>query len=236
MTKRFFYFLLILYSSSVFSAVLPKDKLWAVDKELIVVFVDGTPFQKQIVRSYAPMWLENSHLRFIFFDGFRLAPSKTHIRISFKSHTGSQLGNHGELYSKEPTLLLNQLNQTDLPELAIKRVVLHEFGHALGFEHEYRNPKWPFGDEPIMKQVSDCLPRMIKIGYKKMEARQKCMKINMPLAKIDVNSTIYDEFSIMNYPQQILLKDGSYKQIAAVNKLSVLDKLAIERWYGNKNL
>lgn len=221
-------------SDSALSAVLAKNKMWPTSNELNVVFIDGSDQQKNQVKAFAPLWLQDSNLSFSFYDGFNKAPKQTHIRISFQQHTGSQLGDHGDYLSKQPTLLLNQLNQTDLPEHLVRRVVLHEFGHALGFEHEYRNPKWPFGYEAIQKQITDCVPRMEKIGYSRTDAEKQCQEINQPLDKNKVHSTIYDELSIMNYPQRISLKDGSFKQIFAKNKLSVLDKLAIERWYGKK--
>jgi hypothetical protein len=76
---------------------------------------------------------------------------------------------------------------------------------------------------------------MQDIGFEPISAKQKCREINQPLDKSQVKSTIYDESSIMNYPQNILLEDGTIKNIASMTKLSVLDKLAIQQWYGKKN-
>ncbi len=219
-------------SAQVFSAVLVKQKMWPKNSTLNVVFIDGNIEQKQKVRQIAPLWLNNSSLKFQFFDNFATAPKQTHIRVSFSSYTGSTLGNHGDLSSQTPTLLLAELNQTDLPEIYANRLILHEFGHALGLEHEYRNPDWPFGQAPINQQIEHCLPRLESLGYATMEAKHKCQEINAPLNENNIYKTIYDEFSIMNYPQTFTLADQSQKHILAVSKLSILDKLAIERWYG----
>lgn len=226
------YLIISSFFQTAFAAVLVKDKMWPNHSVLNVVFIDGNKQQKQQVILYAPLWLVDSGLSLKFFDSFANAPDKTHIRVSFNSHTGSQLGNHGDYWSKQPTLLLNQLNQQDLPDASIRRLILHEFGHALGFEHAYRNPKWPFGQQAIDRQINDCTPRLEKIGYSYSEAQRKCVEINSPLIKHQVYTTIYDENSIMNYPQKIVLKNKKVKYIQAKTQLSVLDHLAIQQWYG----
>jgi hypothetical protein len=101
--------------------------MWPPNTNLNVVFIGGTTPQKKVIKEYASLWLHDSSLSFSFFESFVEAPNETHIRIGFHSHTGSQLGNHKDHYSKQPTLLLSQLNQADLPEFAVKRIVLHEF-------------------------------------------------------------------------------------------------------------
>ena len=213
------------------AAVLVKDKMWPKNSTLNVVFIDGTDAQKSLVKQFAPLWLEESSLKFQFFDSLSVAPKKSHIRVSFFSHTGSILGNHGDLLSQEPTLKLSELNDENLPIDYVRRFVLHEFGHALGFEHEYRNPDWPYGDAAIQVHIVECYPRLSKLGYSTAEASNRCQEINSPLNNSVINSTIYDEYSIMNYPQVIELTDKSTKRISAKTKLSVLDKLAMQRWY-----
>lgn len=222
-----------LISQPVQAAVLVKNKMWPKNTTLVVVFLDGTNTQHALVKKYAPRWLDETSLSFKFFDGFEKGIKQSHIRVSFTSHNGSKLGDHGDYLSKQPTLLLNELNQSDLPEETQRRLILHEFGHALGFEHEYRNPNWPFGQQAIEEQIQNCIPRLQKLGYRAKEAEQKCIQINRLLNQELVHSTVYDEFSIMNYAQKVLLKDNSYKQISARSHLSILDKLAMRQWYGN---
>jgi hypothetical protein len=213
------------------AAVLVKDKMWPKGSTLAVVFLDGKFSQKASVKQYAPLWLEGTSLSFKFYDSLEKAPKQTHIRVSFTSYDGAKLGNHGDYLSKHATLLLNSLNDPDLPEEDKKRLILHEFGHALGFEHEYRNPNWPFGNAPIEQQIKDCIPRMEKIGHSPEKAHKKCHEINSLLEKSLVHTTIYDEFSIMNYPQLIKLGADSFKRIEARSELSLLDQLAIQQWY-----
>ena len=209
------------------AAVLVKEKIWTNHTLLNVVFLDGNEKQKQLIQQYAPLWLEDSDLSFHFFNDLQSAPKQTHIRISFKSHTGSILGSHGDYSSKTATLVLAQLNQPNLSEEAKKRLVLHEFGHALGFEHEYRNPKWPYGVEIFAEQTQLCIPKMQLLDYDLVNAEKKCQEINQTLKSHDVLATVYDENSIMNYPLRIPLANNQFKDILAKSELSVLDKLAV---------
>ena len=213
------------------AAVLVKNKMWPPRSTLNIVFIDGSENLKNQVKAIAPLWIKNTGLTFQFFDGLAQAPQKTHIRVSFNQHTGSTLGDHGDYYSSDPTLLLAELSQPDLAPESIKRFILHEFGHALGFEHEYRSPRWPFGDAPIQQQINNCQPRLQNLNYTTTQARVECEQINRQLAAKDVKTTTFDEFSIMNYPQVIQLANDEIKHIKAAYKLSLLDKLAVQQWY-----
>ena len=137
-----------------FSQVVDSDRVWKLDdvmREDIpgiclrqggkipigVKFLGGTDFQKQIVTQHASDW--NSALpgfELIFQDG----PCNIGvIRVAF-SPTG---GNRSEIGSRsadrpidEPTMNL-AIVQQGADESEIKRVVQHEFGHALGLLHEH---------------------------------------------------------------------------------------------------
>ncbi|MDH5433324.1 MAG: M12 family metallopeptidase [Gammaproteobacteria bacterium] len=231
MKFKVFFALTILFnlsSSDLGAAVLLKANMWSKNMTLNVVFIDGSDQQKQWVKTYAPLWLEDSSLSFSFYDDFESAPKATHIRISFTGNTASVAGDHKDYFSKDPTLLLNRLNETDLPHRYIKQAVLHEFGHALGFEHEYRSPNWPHGNQIIDKQIKRCLSLM----NMDMDS-QHCHKINQPLSRQSAFVTAYDKFSIMNYTHNVELNDNQSKTVTAKTTLSFLDKLAIRNWYGN---
>ena len=112
-----------------------------------------------------------------------------------------------------------------------KRLILHEFGHALGFEHEYRSKFWPYGNAAIQQVKERCYPQMESIGYDKQSAIAHCNDINSPLNTGNALTTAYDERSIMNYALSFVQADGKVKTIPANFKLSLLDKYAIKRWY-----
>lgn len=143
-----------------FSQVVDSDRVWKIDdvkREGIpdicliqggktpigVKFLGGTEFQKQKVAQYASEW--NSALpgfELIFQDG----PCNIGvIRVAF-SPTG---GNHSAIGTKstgiaidQPTMNLAIVEQGE-DESEIKRVVQHEFGHALGLLHEHLHADAP---------------------------------------------------------------------------------------------
>jgi serralysin len=213
------------------SGVLQKDKQWPQNQILNVVFLDGKHELKTLVKHTASKWLENTNLSFNFYDKITDAPIETHIRVSFLLQSGSRLGDHKDYLSKLATMNLFDLANGKLSQEGEKRLVLHEFGHALGFIHEYRSPYWPYSQSIIDKIQQDCMPKMMRIGYSKSEASSRCQIVNQPINKKLVESTAFDEFSVMNYPVTITLSNGQDKTIRAHSALSYLDKYAIQLWY-----
>jgi hypothetical protein len=223
--------LIALINLQLSAAVLIKDKQWANQSMINVVFLDGPKHAHQKVIKIAPLWLQQSGLRFKFYGPLSRLPQDKHIRVSFKSHSGSLLGNHNDYQSNYPTMNLKSLVVGQLSAQEVKRLILHEFGHALGFEHEYRSKYWPYGNAALNQVKESCYPQMQSIGYDKASAKTHCDRINSRLSNANALTTAYDERSIMNYSMSFTTKDGNNKVIPANFKLSLLDKYAIRRWY-----
>lgn len=104
-----------------------------------VYFLDGNKKQRDWVEKYAPMWTgkDGARVKFIFGDR-----SKNHIRISFVKENSSQIGNIASKITdlNEPTMHLLDVDESK-SETRIRRVILHEFGHALGLRHEHQHPQ-----------------------------------------------------------------------------------------------
>jgi len=94
----------------------------------------------QRVKTYAQRWSNHANITFVFVDN-----PDAEIRISFtKGGSWSAIGTDALVreYFKphQPTMNFGWLHP-GLAEEEFQRVVLHEFGHALGLIHEHQSPK-----------------------------------------------------------------------------------------------
>ncbi|KAH7347590.1 hypothetical protein B0T11DRAFT_142840 [Plectosphaerella cucumerina] len=115
----------------------PLKRMWKSGRELRVRFLDGSPLIQEKIRNYANQWQRYANIRFTWVDG-----GDTDIRISVGDGGGSwsYLGtDNGGIPQDQKTMNFGWLND-DSAEHEISRVVLHEFGHALGCHHEHQSP------------------------------------------------------------------------------------------------
>jgi hypothetical protein len=127
-------------------AVLKQWKPWKPGRTLRIRFLDGSEKLQERVIAAALLWTEHANIRF----GFGVAKD-AEIRISFQAdaRSWSALGTDAlveEWYPKyQPTMSFGWLRDGTKDE-EVSRVVLHEFGHALGCIHEHSSPgstlKW----------------------------------------------------------------------------------------------
>jgi hypothetical protein len=195
--------------------------LWKSGRELHVRFLDGVDSTQAKVEQIAHMWEDYANIKFIFDD----LPD-AEIRIAFTSGAGSwsYLGTDALTIPKDkPTMNYGWLYpNTSMTEY--HRVVLHEFGHALGCIHEHQNPSVniPWNKEAVYRAYG---------GPPNNWSRQQ-VDVNL-FQKYSADQTQFTEFdkqSIMLYPVQKELTDGVY-EVGWNTALSEQDRGFIARMY-----
>jgi serralysin len=122
------------------SDVLPL-KRWKTGSILSAQFMDGDAKVHAKVQRVAEEWTDYANLRLDFQPTTR-AGEGPEIRITFKEGAGSWSYVGTDCLSvpaNQPTMSLGFLTP-ESPERECSKVVLHEFGHALGLIHEHVNP------------------------------------------------------------------------------------------------
>jgi hypothetical protein len=174
-----------------FEMALFTTKKWANGRKVGVRFLDGSKKQKTQTQKYAEVWEQHANVNFDFSAG-----TKAEIRISFKERgSWSALGTDclaADFPKNRPTMNYGWLKD-DSDEKEWRRVVLHEFGHALGAIHEHQNPaggiKWNL---PEVYRVFSGPPNnwdKAKIDF----------NIVQKYSMSQLNATKYDKKSIMLY-------------------------------------
>lgn len=118
---------------------LEAGKKWADGRTLGVYFMDGSATQKARVKQHANKWSQYANIKF----DFTATKNSAEIRISFVADDGSwsYIGTDCLGIAKSrPTMNFGWLRD-DTDDTEYERVVVHEFGHALGAIHEHQNPK-----------------------------------------------------------------------------------------------
>jgi hypothetical protein len=121
-------------------------KKWPNKKKLRCRFLDGSATQKAKVQLQAKSWEKYANIQIVFGND-----PKSEVRISFKADPGSWSAVGIDCLVKkyfpldEPTMNFGWL-QDNTSTTEYRRVVVHEFGHALGCIHEHQSPteqlKW----------------------------------------------------------------------------------------------
>ena len=202
-----------------------KNKIWGNGKILKVRFLEGSPELQEKVMRYAKTWSNYGDIKFeVVKSGY------SDIRIKF--NLGKKVGNWSAIGTdalaisqNEPSMNLQlTLNSS---ERSFKRLVLHEFGHALGCIHEHQHPlvdiPW---NKPIVYQF-----------YKNTEGWSKGRVEKNIFKKYSIGQTQFSQFdplSIMIYPIPNEHTIGNWS-VNFNEDLSFLDKRWIKHVYSKKS-
>ncbi|KAI5456883.1 hypothetical protein BGZ63DRAFT_365459 [Mariannaea sp. PMI_226] len=198
----------------------PIQRMWKPGRELRIRFLDGTPRIQGKIRDCANEWPRYANIKFTWVDS-----GDTEIRISVGDGGGSwsYLGtDNGAISQGQKTMNFGWLND-DSPDDEISRVVLHEFGHALGCYHEHQSPAAgiPWNEEAVLEY------------YRRTNGWDDATIRSSLLEKYPASETqfsAFDKGSIMiyAYPAELTL-DGS--SVGWNTSLSQTDKGFMSRTY-----
>lgn len=120
-------------------AAFPNATKWGQNETITVRFLEGSPALRRRVRDVARQWEQVSNLTLSFVE-----EGPAQIRIAFVQGNGSwsYIGTDCKriLDQSEPTMNYGWLTDLSADD-EVRRVVLHEFGHAIGLIHEHQNPQ-----------------------------------------------------------------------------------------------
>jgi hypothetical protein len=113
---------------------------WRPRQVITCSFRDGDPALRNRVEQVARQWTSPGRANLTL--DFRDDTHDTDIRISFAGQgSWSVIGSTCRRVSPtEPTMNFGWL-RPDSSDIEVERVVLHEFGHALGLVHEHQSPQ-----------------------------------------------------------------------------------------------
>ncbi len=200
-------------------------KKWPQDQgQLECRFLDGDATQKKKVEAKAHLWEKYANVKLKFVNS-----NDANIRISFSADAGSwsALGTDAlvEKYFPrfQPTMNFGWL-KANTNDKEYERVVVHEFGHALGLIHEHQSPKaklrW---NKAEVYRVFSGPPNY----WSKQDIDHNVLNRYAPQG---IAATVFDPDSIMLYmfPGSLFI-DG--KATNNNSKLSQLDKKLIAEHY-----
>lgn len=166
------------------------SKRWAPGKVLKIKFLSGNKAVQDKVKQWAHQWLLHANLGFSWVG--KNEPAE--IRIDFKpGGSSSFVGTYCLTIKDQSASTMNLDISSDSSEELIRPKVLHEFGHALGFEHEHQSPLATFewNEDNIYKSL-----RGPPNFWTDKEIQHNVLK---RLKTTEVKATPFDPDSIMLY-------------------------------------
>jgi len=172
-------------------AAMPMASKWPNGLTLRVRFLDGDPVVQAKVAHFAVEWSNYANITFNFNND-----PDAEIRISFQYQgSWSSVGTDAlNVAANQPTMNYGWLTPTT-PDTEYQRVVVHEFGHALGLIHEHSSPAaggihW---NKPVVYRYYEGPPN-------NWTPQQVDFNLFQTYAAAVTNYTALDPTSIMMYP------------------------------------
>jgi len=196
-------------------------KFWAPGRTLRIAFLSGDQAFKDGVKAAASNWLPHINLKFDFVEG-----DTGDIRIHTEPGTyWSKIGTDALLDADGPTMVIADWM---LQPQVFAHYVMHEFGHALGAEHEHLHPEMNIPWNKPAVYAAHWVPEDADeddLNRKAVDERYFDL-----LDPSEVNYSSYDPKSIMHYEIRQAWTHGDF-QIRLNLALSEKDKAFMAEAY-----
>lgn len=128
-------------ATSELKAALVKNKKWKTGQTIKVKFLNGSQFLQDNVKKYAETWLQYANLSFEYMEPNDIADIKVAFKWDCDYGSWSYIGTDCKKIAQyKPTINFGWFDEYT-SSVEFQRVVLHEFGHALGLIHEHQHPE-----------------------------------------------------------------------------------------------
>lgn len=198
------------------------EKMWN-PGDVVSVYLGTmtTDFVKNKVKQYARVWEQYANIKFNFIND--MAAAKIRVGFFYNGQSWSLVGRDAlSTASNLYTMNFGWFYDTTHDE-EFSRVVIHEFGHVLGFLHEHKSPL-----SPLQWNLPKAYQYFYdKDGWSEAEVNKQVIE---KYTQNNTNFSAYDPLSIMHYmiPQELLLNSSGTPLNYAP---SATDILYARLWY-----